>query len=91
MNKNDMQVLPEDPTLRGKLEEIARLEREHGIIGVSILPKEGQGTILTRDMADHVISVIKEAVEVTSDPSKIPTLDDLRSDPDFQQKLCDSV
>lgn len=74
----DVSPLPEDPTLRAKLEEIARLEREHGVIGVSILPKEGQGTILTRDMADHVIAVIKEGVEVMENRDQIPTAEEAR-------------
>lgn len=71
-----MTILPPDPTLRGKLEEIARLEREHGIVGVSILPKEGQGPILTRDVADHVIAVIKEGVEVMKNRDQIPTAEE---------------
>lgn len=70
--QEEMKTLPPDPTLRGKLEEIARLEREHGIVGVSILPQEGQGPILARDVADHVIAVIKEGVEVMKNPDKIP-------------------
>ncbi len=75
----EINILPEDPTLRGKLEEIARLERRHGIVGVSILPKEGQGSILARDVADHVIAVIKEGVEVMENRDNIPTFEQLRN------------
>lgn len=62
--------------LTEKLDEIARLESEYGIYGVSFAVDEDR-KIDPVDAADHVIGFIKKAHEICANLDSLP----LRSDP----------
>ena len=54
-NNNDLNT-----ELRKKLEEIARLEKENNVLGVSFAVRDEGKTLLTEDVADYVKGVIQE-------------------------------
>lgn len=48
---------------KATLEEIAALEKEHGMLGVSVLPEKG-AEISPQEMADYVLGICKQTVEI---------------------------
>lgn len=56
----DKGILPKDPTLLPTLQEISAFEREHGLVGVSILSKDGK--VLTREVAEEVLGTLRRSV-----------------------------
>ena len=62
--------MEEKSKFRKRLEQIARFEREHGIVGVSIITEPGRGNIKARHTAGHLYKIVKEAT--TLNRSSIP-------------------
>ena len=65
-NNNDL-----NPELRKKLEEIARLEKENNVLGVSFAVRDDKKALLTEDVADYVNDVIKETGQLIKDLDSI--------------------
>lgn len=69
-NNNDL-----NPELRKKLEEIARLEKENNVLGVSFAVRDDKKALLTEDVADYVKDVIKETGQLIKDLDSIEVRD----------------
>ncbi len=65
-NNNDL-----NPELRAKLEEIARLEKENNVLGVSFAVRDDKKALLTEDVADYVKEVIEETGQLIKDLDSI--------------------
>lgn len=53
-----------DLELRGKLEEIERLEKENHLLGVSFASKQGIGRIPLDQAVDYVLEITKISIDV---------------------------
>jgi hypothetical protein len=61
--------------LKKKLKELAELEREHKVTGVSFAIKKGY-TVTTEESVDHAIDIIKKGSELIENKSKYKVVKD---------------
>ena len=69
-NNNDLNT-----ELRKKLEEIARLEKQNNVLGVSFAVRDDKKALLTEDVADYVKEVIEETGQLIKDLDNIEVRD----------------
>lgn len=54
--------------IKDKLEEIAKLEQEHGVLGISLNPSD---SVSSEALLDYVAEVIKDDSQLIKNKSKI--------------------
>ena len=69
-NNNDL-----NPELRKKLEEIAQLEKDNNVLGVSFAVRDDKKALLTEDVVDYVKEVIVETGQLINDLNNIEVSD----------------